>query len=68
MRGSVKNWFSERGFGFLKPDDGSADVFCHIKSVKSVTQQLHPGDVVEYDVRPNERDGRLAAVDVRVIR
>ena len=68
MRGSVKCWFLDRGFGFLKPDDGGGDVFCHIRSVKSAVQELHPGDLVEFDVKPNNKDGRLAAVDVRVVR
>ena len=33
MRGTVKNYFTDRGFGFIRPDDGSADYFFHISGI-----------------------------------
>ncbi|MGE8293002.1 MAG: cold-shock protein, partial [Sphingobacterium sp.] len=36
-----------KGFGFITPEDGSADVFVHVSALKN---QVSEGDVVTYDV------------------
>src|ERR1700682_14520 len=49
-RGRVKYW-SERGFGFIEPDDGGADVFVHSSVLPREEQgYLCEGDVVEFSV------------------
>ena len=49
--GTVK-WFNEtKGYGFIQPDDGSADVFAHFSAINSSGyRSLDEGDQVEYDV------------------
>ena len=37
MTGTIATWFAERGFGFIRPDSGKADIFVHISSVKDET-------------------------------
>jgi cold shock protein len=49
--GAVK-WFSpEKGFGFITPDDGSADVFVHFSAISGEGyRNLDEGAKVEYEV------------------
>lgn len=50
-RGTVK-WFSDsKGFGFITPDDGSADVFVHHSSIQGTGyKSLTENDIVEFEV------------------
>ena len=61
-------WFnSVKGFGFLKPDDGGADVFVHISALeKAGLDTLHEGQAVHFDTEPDKR-GRPSAVNLRVL-
>jgi CspA family cold shock protein len=49
--GTVK-WFSpEKGFGFITPDDGTADVFVHFSAIAGEGfRNLEENQKVEYDV------------------
>jgi CspA family cold shock protein len=52
MQGTVK-WFSvDKGYGFIKPDDGSKDVFVHRNAVKGLdwNEGLRDGEAVEFEV------------------
>lgn len=46
--GKVKFFNSEKGFGFITPDDGSKDIFVHVSEVEAGS--LDDGDSVEYEV------------------
>ena len=62
--GTVK-WFSaEKGFGFITPEDGSADVFVHFSAIqKPGYRTLDEGEQVEFDV--NQGPKGLQAANVR---
>ncbi|BBH18638.1 cold-shock protein [Nocardioides baekrokdamisoli] len=49
-KGTVK-WFNgEKGFGFIAPEDGSADLFVHFSAIQgSGYKSLNENDRVEYD-------------------
>ena len=51
MLGKVK-WFNEtKGFGFIAPDDGSRDVFCHQSEIQMEGfRTLNEGQAVEFEV------------------
>jgi cold shock protein len=67
MQGRVKFW-SERGFAFIAPDDGSPDVFVHVYQVgRAGYAALERGQVVRFDVRTNRRNGKLEAVDLELV-
>lgn len=57
LRGSVKVWKSESGYGFIKPDNGTKDVFVHVRDLKSsgVMEEPKAGDVLSFDVADGER-------------
>lgn len=64
--GTVK-WFNKtKGFGFIKPADGSDDVFVHISEVqKADLTTLDEDQSVEYDVLENR--GRSAAGNLKLL-
>jgi cold shock protein len=48
--GTVKWFDASKGFGFITPDDGSADVFAHFSSIEgSGYRELTEGQKVDYD-------------------
>jgi len=61
--GAVK-WFSaEKGFGFITPDDGSADVFVHFSAISGEGyRNLEENQKVEYDVTQGQKGPQAANV------
>lgn len=63
--GTVK-WFNPvRGFGFIRPDDGSRNVFVHAAALEgSELDGLVEGQKVRFDVE-RARNGKLAAANLK---
>ena len=60
--GTVKWFNTAKGFGFIQPDDGGADVFVHVSAVEQAgLRGLNEGDQVEYELEQDRRSGKLAA-------
>jgi CspA family cold shock protein len=58
--GVVKFFNGERGYGFIKPDDGGRDVFVHITAVEQAgLKGLNEGQRISFDSR--EPEARLRA-------
>jgi CspA family cold shock protein len=65
--GTVKFFNFPKGFGFLVPDDGSADVFVHIKDVqKSGVHEILEGQRYSFDVVEG-RAGKPNAANLRLL-
>ena len=60
--GVALRWFS-KGYGFIKPDDGGEDLFCHFRSITD-GNMLKEGTAVQFVKRSDERKGRVQAMDV----
>jgi len=58
--GVVKCWFNgERGYGFIKPDDGDEEIFVHHTCVAQYakTRSLSKGALVTYEVARRKMGG-----------
>ena len=66
--GIVKFFNSQKGFGFIKPDDGGADIFVHISAVeRSGLKTLAENQSISYELYKDERRGKTSAVDLKVL-
>ena len=59
--GTVKFYNSQKGFGFIAPDDGGNDVFVHATALERAgMQDLNEGQKVSFDTETDSRSGKLA--------
>lgn len=65
MTGIVKFFNGERGYGFIKPDDGGRDVFVHITAVERAgLKALNEGQRISFDVEPDKKGKGPKAVNL----
>ena len=63
--GTVKWFNSTKGYGFIEPEDGGADVFVHITAVQtSGMDGLEEGQKLSFDLEEN-RNGKTNAVNLQ---
>ncbi len=65
--GIVKFYNGQRGYGFIRPDDGSNDVFVHATALERAgLSSLSEGQKVSFDVREDRKTGKLAVDTISV--
>ena len=65
--GTVKWFNSQKGYGFIEPDQGGKDVFVHINALQqSGLQGLNEGDKVEFELETG-RNGKESAVELKLV-
>lgn len=65
--GTVKWFNSQKGYGFIQPDDGGADAFVHISAVERAgLYSLDEGKKVEFELVQG-RNGKYAAENLKVV-
>lgn len=61
--GVIEFFKDDKGFGFIRPDDGSKDVFVHHSAIQMEGfKSLKRGDRVEYEIREDPKGPRADAV------
>ena len=65
-RGTVKFFNTQKGFGFIQPDDGGPDVFVHISELeRSGMRDLQEGQKVTFESKMDPKKGKPNAVNVK---
>ncbi|MBH0239520.1 cold-shock protein [Methylobrevis albus] len=65
--GTVKWFNSQKGYGFIQPDDGGKDVFLHISAVERAgIGNLNEGQKLGYDLQ-QDRNGRASAAELKLL-
>ena len=65
--GTVKFFNASKGFGFIAPDDGRADVFVHATALERAgIRELNEGDLVSFEVEEDRRSGKVSATNLQV--
>jgi cold shock CspA family protein len=65
IKGVLKTWKEDRGFGFISPDDGGKDIFIHISALKGTSRRPVTGDVIFYQSARDNR-GKYKAINAYI--
>jgi len=66
--GTVKWFNSQKGYGFIAPEDGSRDIFVHISAVERAgMSDLREGQKVSFDVVTDDRSGKASADNLQTV-
>jgi CspA family cold shock protein len=64
--GTVKWFNTQKGYGFIQPDEGGNDVFVHISAVeRSGLRDLNEGQKITYELQEDRRTGKTSAVNLQ---
>lgn len=66
--GTVKWFNATKGFGFIQPDEGGADVFVHISAVERAgLGSLQEGQKIGFEIEKDRRTGKSAAGQLQAV-
>lgn len=65
LKGTLKRWSDEQGFGFLQTEGTSEDVFIHISALKNLPRRPMTGDIIIFSLETDDK-GRKRAVNASI--
>jgi cold shock protein len=67
MESGVVRWYNTtKGYGFIEPDAGGADVFVHASALeRSGLSGLREGQRISYERQTDPRNGKVSAVNLK---
>jgi CspA family cold shock protein len=66
--GTVKWFNSQKGFGFIAPDDGGKDAFVHISAVERAgLGDLHEGQKIGFELVSDRKSGKFSADNLKAL-
>jgi CspA family cold shock protein len=66
--GTVKFYNTQKGFGFIQPDDGGKDVFVHATALERAgIRTLNEGQKVSFDTQEDRRTGKIAVGTIQAL-
>ena len=69
MSNGTVRWFNPtKGFGFIQPDSGGADIFVHVSAVERAgLSSLNEGQKVSFDEERDPKKGKTSAVNIKAL-
>ena len=65
--GAIKFFNPDKGYSFIKPDDGGRDIFLHITAVEQAgLKTLAEGQRVTFDIEPDKKGKGPKAVNLKL--
>jgi cold shock protein len=64
--GNIKMFNEDKGFGFIKSDDGGADVFFHVTALRE-DDEITVGKAVTFEIGVDPKSGKSKAVSVDLV-
>ena len=66
--GTVKWFNAQKGFGFIQPDGGAADVFVHISAVERAgLSGLNEGQMIGFELERDAKSGKMSAGQLQAL-
>ncbi|MBE0435807.1 MAG: excalibur calcium-binding domain-containing protein [Methylomicrobium sp.] len=64
-KGTLVRWIDDKGYGFIKQDNGEPDIFIHISALKGMSRKPIIGDVIHYQIG-FDKSGKTRAIDAKI--
>ena len=67
QQGTIKFFNADKGYGFIKPDDGGKDIFVHVTAVERAgLKSLSEGQRITFEIEPDKKGKGPKAVNLQI--